>query len=204
MDYAEKYNKIYSDNAITFGGGKPDIIVQDILKYRNSGSVFELGTGEGRNSLYLAHQGFAVTAQDISEVGIEKLTKQATDHKLNIKTEVSDIRAINFDQNFDVFVSTFMLHHLSREESLELIKQIQNHTNLGGLNAIATFTRDGDFYGNDTETDRFYPDKNGLKNLYADWEILEYTESQTKAFAKRLDGSPMLNITARLLAKKPR
>ena len=101
----------------------------DTTKYKTSGSVLELGAGEGRNSLFLAEQGFNVTAQDISRVGIEKLAKAAQKKDLNIRTEVKDIRTLNSDQHYDIFVCTYVLHHLSREDAVSLIKQIQEHTN---------------------------------------------------------------------------
>ncbi len=200
----EHYNKIYSENEITFGAGKPERIVQNILNFRVSGSVLELGAGEGRNSLFLAQSGFEVTAQDISEVGIDKINKQAREKGLHIQTKVSDSRTLNLDQGFDVLISTFMLHHLSREEALRVINQLQEHTNIEGLNVITAFTKNGDFYRNNSETNNFYPAENELRELYANWEILEYEETEGKAFAKRPDGSPMLNISARILARKPK
>lgn len=36
------------------------------------GRALDLGTGEGRNAIWLAEQGWAVTAVDFSEVGVEK------------------------------------------------------------------------------------------------------------------------------------
>ena len=82
------------------------------------------------------------------------------------------------------------------------IEKIQKHTDPDGLNAITVFTKNGDFYKKNPQTDNFYPDANELKELYSDWEILEYEEVQSKAFQKNLDGSPMFNIAAELLARK--
>ncbi len=202
MSVENHYNKIYSENETTFGGGKPERVVSDITKYRSSGSVLELGAGEGRNSLFLAGSGFKVTAQDISQVGLGKLEKTAKERGLDIHTEVKDIRTLNPDRNYDVFVCTYVLHHLSREDALELIKQMKEHTNANGLNTIATFTENGDFYRNNPDTENFYPKERELKELYAEWEILEYEEVENQAFAKKPDGSPMVNISAKLIAKK--
>ena len=199
---SKHYDKIYSENKVTFGAGKPEKIVQDILRYRTSGSVLELGAGEGRNSLFLSSNGFDVTAQDISEVGVHKIIKQAADRNLKIHTEIGDARTLNLNLSFDIFVCTFMLHHLLRNNALKLIGQMQKHTNSKGLNAITVFTKNGDFYKKNPQTENFYPDINELKELYADWEILEYEEVQSKAFQKNPDGSPMFNVAAKLLAKK--
>ncbi len=204
MSLGNHYNKIYSENETTFGAGKPERVVSDIIKYRSSGTVLELGAGEGRNSLFLAEQGFKVTAQDISEVGIDKISKLATERGLNVQAEVKDIHTLNLERNFDVLICTFVLHHLPRTEALKLIKQIQEHTNPEGLNAITTFTENGDFYRNNPDTKNFYPKEGELRELYAEWKILEYEEVESQAFAKRPDGSPMINMSAEILARKPK
>ena len=204
MSLANHYNKIYSENDKTFGGGKPEKIVSDIIKYKTSGSVLELGAGEGRNSLFLAEQGFDVTAQDVSQVGLGKLNKVAQEKGLNIQTEVKDIQTLNLVQNYDVFVCTYVLHHLPRENAVAQVKQMQDHTNNDGLNTIATFTENGDFYRNNPDTENFYPKEGELKGLYAGWEILGYEEIENRALVKRPDGSPMVNISAKLIARKLR
>jgi len=202
MSLEESYNKLYSEKENVFGNGEAENFVQDITKYKNSGTVLELGAGQGRNSLFLANNGFEVTAQDISFSGIEKITTIAQENGLDIHAEVKDIRDINLEKNYDVFVCTYVLHHLSREEAISLIKQIQNHTNNDGINAITSFTKKGDFYNNDSATENFYLDTNELKELYFDWEILEYSEIETKANARDSDGNPMVNTTAKILARK--
>ena len=199
---SEYDNQIHSEHEVTFGAGKPERIVQAILRYRSAGSVLELGAGEGRNALYLAQNGFEVTAQDISEIGIDKMKKLAQEKGLAIKTEIRDSRTFDLARDYDIMICTFMLHHFSREEALGLIKHIQDHTNSEGLNAISAFTTNGDFYRNNPGTKNFYPGINELRELYADWQILEYEEAEGSAFAKKPDGSPMRNITARLLARK--
>ena len=67
---------------------------------------------------------------------------------------------------------------------------------------ITAFTPDGDFFRSNPATDKFYPNEEELKNLYADWEILQCEEAESRALKKKLDGSSMLNTVARLLAKK--
>src|SRR3989344_4779532 len=166
----EHYNKIYTENEVTFGGGKAEGIVKDILKYKQEGSALEIGAGEGRNSLFLAAKGFDVEAVDISDRGIAKLQEVADTQGLKIKTHVVDITSFIPERIYDVIASTFVIHHLSRDKALAIIKLMKDRTNPGGINAIAGFTKDGDFYKNNPETDRFYPDLGGLRELYNDWE----------------------------------
>lgn len=202
MSIEDFYNKIYSENDNVYGNGQPEKMVESVLKFKNSGQALELGAGEGRNSLFLANHGFKVKAQDISEVGLNKLSKIATEKKLDIQTEIKNINDLKLTDNFDVLVCTFVLHNLSRENALQIIEEMKNHTNPEGLNVITAFTKNGDFYNRPSEKENFYLDGGELKNLYAGWDILEYEEAEGEARAKKQDGTAMKNVTAKLLAKK--
>lgn len=197
------YDNIYSENEHAFGGGegKPESLVTELTKYLQSGYVLELGAGQGRNSLYLTRHGLKVEAKDISAMGLEKLEKIAKGDNLNIQTRKADARE-DFQQIYDAIVSTYMLHHLSKSEALEIISKMKEHTRTGGYNAVTVFTKEGDFFNKNPATDKFYPGLGEMKDVYADWEILEYKESNTRAWAKKEDGSPMFNIAAKILARK--
>lgn len=201
MPGPEGYNRFYRENKDGFSGGRPDQVVRDILKYRKDGSVLEIGAGEGRHARFLADHGFQVTAFDRSEVGIESLREKAAAQGLSIKAEVKDATELELSEKFDVMVNTYMMHHLHREEALELIRVMQEHTNVDGINAITAFMRQGDIYGPDS-THRFLPEPNELRNLYKDWEILEYAEAETSMVAKKPDGTHMKNYYASLLARR--
>lgn len=201
MSEFEGYNKFYRERKEGFGGGRPEQIVQDILKYKTDGSALEIGAGEGRHARFLAEKGFTVTAFDSSEAGIDSLKSKAAEQGVVLTAEVKDVTHLELEGNFDVMVNTYMLHHLPREQALELIRIMQDHTNVEGINAIAAFTKAGDIYGSTTD-DRFLPEPDELKELYSDWEILEYSEAETNMISKKADGSSKKNFCARLLARK--
>ena len=166
--------------------------------------MLELGAGAGRNALHLAGQGFEVTAWDTR---VDELDQLAKEKELPIQTGVRDIRTLNAlspERHFDVFVSNHVLHYLSRQEALLLIKEMQERTNTDGLNVIAAFTENGDFYRDTPDTENFYLKAEELKDLYVDagWQILEYVEAEVEAKKKRPDGSHMVNVSAKLIAKK--
>lgn len=50
---------------------EPSGIVQDFYAYAAIGRALDIATGNGRNAVFLAHQGFTVDAVDISEVGLK-------------------------------------------------------------------------------------------------------------------------------------
>jgi len=54
--------------------------------YAPKGNVLDIGSGEGRNSIFLARKGFNVTAIDKIPEGLEKIEKTCKKRKLLIKT----------------------------------------------------------------------------------------------------------------------
>lgn len=204
---ADHYDKTYRENPKTFGNGKIEpFILEATLIIPPDGKVIELGAGQGRNALELAKKGFQVTAVDISQVGVDSMNKKAQELGFpNFHAKVLDSReALATDEEYDLIVSTFMLHHLSREDAEKLITKIKERTKKGGINAIATFTVEGDFAKSPNAKDRFYPRLGEVRELYESdgWEIIKYGEKKRKSGQIKPDGSPMFNIRAEIIAKK--
>ena len=69
----------------------PNEILAELVSGLNPGTAVDLGAGEGRNSLWLASQGWSVTAVDASSVGLGKLISNANDLSLDVTTVVGDL-----------------------------------------------------------------------------------------------------------------
>ena len=198
------YDQLYSETEAAFGGekGAPEIFVTQLPKYFKEGKVLELGAGQGRNALWLARQGFQVEARDISSVGVDRIKKISGDEKLGIQVTRADARE-QLQTSYSAILSTYMLHHLTNDEAREVISQMKNHTHPHGYNLVTVFTREGDFFKRDSTANKFYPNLGELREMYDDWETLEYEEAKTKARARKENGEPMFNISAKILARKP-
>lgn len=59
------------------------------------GKVLSLAEGEGRNAVFLARQGYAVTAVDASKVGLDKARKLAEENGVTLELIHADVA--NFD-----------------------------------------------------------------------------------------------------------
>jgi len=178
-------------------GIKSAPIVEFLLKHKKSGTVLDLGTGEGRNALFLAKHGFNVTAVDISGEGIKKLERLALENKVRINTFVKDIRNFNFSENYDVILSFATLHFLEKEEIERVIKKMKKHTSYNGFNVITVFTEE-----NPNKNFSYLFKRNELKNYYSDWEILEYKERITPLEKHGKEGKPHRHGIAELIARK--
>lgn len=72
------------------------------------GRVLCIGEGEGRNAVYLAEQGFVVTALDASKVGLEKTAALAASRNVDVTTVHADLADYDLGkQCWDGIVSIF-------------------------------------------------------------------------------------------------
>lgn len=167
-------------------------------------NVLDLGSGRGRNSFYLALQGYNVTAVDISQQHIqamELIKKQAGIH--NIQTDIYDINNHPIQGDYDLILSTVVLMFLQREKISGIIDNMQSHTLPGGINLIVCAVETPDAPLEQLPFKCFL--KPGeLKSYYRCWDILKYNEDpghlhKTDALGNRIK----LNF-ATLIARKIR
>jgi SAM-dependent methyltransferase len=100
----EKYS---GDNY--FYGEKPNDFLSDQIKYiPREGRVLCLCEGEGRNAVYLAKNGFKVTAIDFSEKAKKKAVLLASRHNVSIDYHLLDLAEYDFEINkWDAIISIF-------------------------------------------------------------------------------------------------
>ena len=68
----------------------------------------DLGAGEGRNALWLADQGWAVTAVDFSAVGLDKARAIARQRRLQLTTVVADVTRYHPEQTYDLVLIAYL------------------------------------------------------------------------------------------------
>ncbi len=95
-----------------------------------------MACGLGANAIFLAEQGLAVTAWDISVVAIDKLTAYAVQQGLNINARQEKITAESFTEcSFDVIVVSRFLDRTLSDAIIGALKP-------DGLLFYQTFTRE--------------------------------------------------------------
>lgn len=105
---------------------------------RPPGKALDIGTGEGRNALFLAAEGWEVTAFDISDVAV-KLTREAADRKgLKLSALVADADLFDYGrQRWDLVVGMYMHGVITRNAD-----KITDSLKPGGIVVIEGFHRD--------------------------------------------------------------
>lgn len=190
------YDKIYSDEGL-YWGTEPSKILIKALKHIEKGDVLDLGTGEGREAVFLAKKGFNVKAIDSSARGIHKLNQLCKIHNISVNYRVGDIAKEDYEEDYDIIVCNYVLHFLSREYINKVIEKMKRHTKKNGINVISVFTEDNDYKGFS-----YLFRKGELKDHYGGWEILEYNEYITP-MEQHGNTKPHRHAVAEIIARKP-
>ena len=137
------YDKRYHTEEY-YWGLTPNRICYDIMKllppirpYR----ILDIGCGEGKDAVFFARCGYAVTAFDISEQGIEKARKLAQHNKVDVTLFKADLFDYRPDAEYDIIFSSGVLHFLPLNDRKEFCDSLKAHTADGGLNALNVFVK---------------------------------------------------------------
>jgi len=173
----EKYffeEEIFSKPIYKFRFESDEELIKDILRYKKSGKVLELGCGEGGTSLELARRGFDVTCIDISKSAIIAIKERAKKEKIKINAICEDLDNYKIDDNYDIIIANGFFHFLKKERVFELIGDCKEHTNSGGIHLIEVLL-EGD-PSQEEDSEGYYFPKNKLEEIYLDWIVKEYKE----------------------------
>ncbi|WP_051222212.1 methyltransferase domain-containing protein [Neptunomonas japonica] len=101
----EKWNRRYAEKTGALAS-VPGAITEGWQQLK-PGTVLDLASGDGGSSLFLAQQGFAVTAVDIAEEGLKRLAISAKAQQLTIRTlqcDLDDVLALKQLGQYDNIV----------------------------------------------------------------------------------------------------
>ena len=164
-----KWNDRWREKAAT-ANFKADPWLQKIRPLLPQGNAIDIACGMGRNAIFLAEQGFTVTAVDMSEVALSLLDAEAQRRGLAIETVQLDLESAPQlpDGPYDLLLNFFYLHRPLLPQELARVRP-------GGVAAMRIFSSAG--------SDRFGPIRpeislrpGELLEVFSDWEVLLYEE----------------------------
>jgi len=165
------------------------------------GKALDLGCGNGRNSLYLAANGFDVTAWDKNPASISNLERIRQAEGLeNLRTAIKDLNALSFDGEYDFILSTVVMMFLEAKTIPGLIANMQRCTKPGGYNLIVAAMDTDDFPC--TVGFPFAFKAGELKNYYEGWDLLKYNEDVGELHRTDENGNRIKLRFATMLARK--
>lgn len=117
------WDEVYDKKNYHYGESPNRFLEDNFSKIKSGGKVLCLGSGEGRNAVFLAKKGYLVTAVDYSKVGIRKTELLAEKNGVKLKTVLDDLKNyIPEKEKYDAVISIFL--HLPPEIRTPLSKKI--------------------------------------------------------------------------------
>ncbi|HEX8960914.1 MAG TPA: class I SAM-dependent methyltransferase [Geobacteraceae bacterium] len=115
-DDRTKWDRRYGATGFFIGPHPSQYLVDNIVLIKSlvpGGKALDLACGEGRNSIFLARHGFAVTGLDISSEGLAKADRWAAEEGLAVTFRQTDLEGYEFSESWDLIVNfNFLLRDL--------------------------------------------------------------------------------------------
>ena len=111
-----KWNRRFGSEDTYLGERPSPFLSQEIERIRRLAPgkrALDIACGEGRNSVFLAQQGFLVTALDISDVGLGKAAQRTAEAGVTVDFQQVDLDEYCFTEQFDLIINfNFLLRGL--------------------------------------------------------------------------------------------
>ena len=134
------WDERYQENKPTYGEAANDFLVEQV-GYLRPGNCLCLAEGQGRNAVWIAEQGFAVTAMDQSSVGMAKAADLAAARGVALTTAVGDLADFDLGSGkWDNIVSIF--GHLPSALRRDVHRRVVEALRPDGIFLIEAFTPD--------------------------------------------------------------
>jgi SAM-dependent methyltransferase len=103
------WDKRYSGEGFLFGTEPAAFVKAHVHLLTPGQTALCVADGEGRNSVFLAEQGLAVTAMDASPVGVEKARRLAAERGVSIDFRIADVLSWEWIPNsYDIVLAVFI------------------------------------------------------------------------------------------------
>lgn len=143
----------------------PEALVVEAVRGRAAGRALDLACGLGRNALYLAAQGWQVTAVDYSPVALDILSERAVEG-LSVHPVLADLEAGQFQIESDAWDLIVDCCYLQRS----LFASIRAGVKSAGL-FVGVFPLSG-------IRPAFLIEAGEGRKLFGDWKLLHYAEGE--------------------------
>lgn len=200
-----------------YWGLKPNRTLESFIDLFQKGKALDLGGGEGKNSFFLAQNGFEVEVVDKNRQSLEKCQNFADQHKLRMQTILSDIKEFDFKESkYALIISVAALDFLKKSEIETVIEKTKKALNRGGCIFLMVFSdedpmhqkiiniglkeiEENTFYLPKFRTHRHFFTSQELENMFQDFKIIHLEQKKIEDVGH---GEPHFHEVIEVLAQK--
>lgn len=136
---ATQWDERYAKAELEWGAEPNRFLVQEI-EGLEPGRALDVASGEGRNAIWLAEQGWVVTAVDFSKVAVDKARRLAAQRGVDVEWLVADVVAFDPPAGLFDLVIIFYLQ-LAASEMKEVLGKAAGALRRGGTLLLVAHDR---------------------------------------------------------------
>lgn len=137
------YDKRYNTEGY-YWGLAPNDLCYEIMRLKppiKPYKVLDIGCGEGKDAVFLARNGYHVSAFDVSEQGLSKARELADCCGVEIDFFKADVRDFRLETDYNIILSSGVFHYIPMELRGSVMDSLKTHTAKNGIHAINVFVR---------------------------------------------------------------
>ena len=168
------YNRIYRNSKKSVFENPEEELLR-LLRRKEAKTLkrgLDLGSGDGRNALFLAKKGYDVDCIDNSIEGLRKIRNQIKNRKLKGKLHLIDANLKNIvleKENYNLIICVRTFHEIGKKATQNIIKQMKNSTGAKGINYLSFFIHRKGTY---MKKNCYYPNESEILKQYTGWKII--------------------------------
>ncbi|HQW43318.1 MAG: class I SAM-dependent methyltransferase [Chitinophagaceae bacterium] len=180
--WTNRWNDRYSANEFAYGE-QPNNYLKEQLEKLPVGTILFPAEGEGRNAVFAATLGWAVSAFDISTEGKKKALQLAAKNNITIDYEVGSLEELQYThEQFDAIALIYA--HFPAAIKSSLHKALDKYLRKGGIIIFEAFSKNHLAYQAKNENiggpkdieSLFSTDE--IRSDFANYEIIELVEKE--------------------------
>lgn len=161
-DEGTYYDPVYANTTPTFPTA-PNKLLMEAVAGRKPGKALDVGMGQGRNSVFLARQGWDVTGFDTSKVGLEQARQAAAASNVSIRALHAS------DEEFDFGVEQWDLIAILYPIEKRSVFRVRQALKPGGIVVVECTHKEG-------ANAPFEYDTNELLRIFEGFRIVHYED----------------------------
>ena len=139
-DAAETWNRRYAGDDFLFGTEPNAWLREHAGSLPSAGHILSVADGEGRNSVWLAQQGFQVDAFDVAHRAVEKARAFAQRQGVSVDFAVADVDAFDWPEAAYDGVAAIFVQFADPDTRARLFERIARSLKPGGVLVLQGYT----------------------------------------------------------------
>jgi SAM-dependent methyltransferase len=172
MSDEQAWDSRYAENEHIWSGKPNEALVAEVSELR-PGRALDLGCGEGADAVWLAKQGWDVTAVDISSVALGRAAAHATEAGVRVTFEHHNLEKTFPSGTYDLVTAQF-LHFWEDFPREKILRSAAEHVAPGGTLLVEGHMDPGPFHHDHGHSEKRFPSPDeviGSLELDDTWEI---------------------------------